>query len=177
MPDEVTGTGVPGAVVTLLDETGMELTRADVAPDGTFTAALPGDALHDGMTVRAVQTDAQSLPSEPSTAIGPYVFPVPTVASEDGSLDATLTDVDGDGVGEFPIFLSGIPGETVIVAVDSVFTGNEHRLEAEPIERVVRNVRAGTHVIGIRYIDPVTKRVGRLESYTFTVTDPTASAP
>jgi hypothetical protein len=99
-------------------------------------------------------------------------LPVPFVTTADGTLSTTLSDPDGDGIGDIPILLDGIPGQSVIVAVDGVFTGNMHVLTSEPIERTVRSISAGTHTIGIRYIDPVSQRVGRLETYTITVIPP-----
>jgi hypothetical protein len=177
VPEEISGTGVPGALVTLVDETGAELAATEVGPDGTFRTALPGDALRDGMLVSAVQTADEHLPSEPSNAVGPFTFPVPTVTSVDGTSEATLRNVDENGVGEIPILLSGIPGETVVVSVNSAPTGRQHLLQQQPLERVVSGIRAGTHVIAIRYIDPATERLGRVESYTITVVEPSEPAP
>lgn len=165
IPAPITGTGAAGAAVTLRDETGATLVTVTAGDDGRFAATLPGDLLRAGMTVHAVQTAPDLRPSEPSAAVGPFALPTPVVTATDGSLDAPLEDADFDGrADDLFLMLGGQPGRTVAVSVDGVWTGNLHVLSGRPLERVVYDIAAGDHVIGIRYVDPDTGREGRVAS-------------
>ena len=163
IPTPITGTGAPGATVALRDDSGTELVTVTVGADGRFSATIPGDLLRTGMTVRAVQTAAETRPSEPSAAVGPFLLPAPAVTASDGSLDARLEDADRDGLADdLYLQLSGEQGRTVAVSVDDVWTGNLHVLAGRPLLRVVYDMPPGAHVIGIRYVDPATGREGRI---------------
>jgi len=154
VPAPIGGTGVAGASVVLLDESRTTLARTTVDAGGRFSAAIPGDLLRQGMTVRAVQTAAGLQASAPSAPVGPFVLPVPTVTSSDGTLDARLEDLDLDfRADDLTLLLSGLRGQTVAVAIDGVWTGNLHTLTGAPLSRVVYNVSPGDHVLGIRYVD------------------------
>nr|WP_241741667.1 sigma-70 family RNA polymerase sigma factor [Microbacterium yannicii] len=170
VPSPISGTGVAGADVTLIDESGAILVRTTVDAGGRFSAMLPGDLLHAGMSVRAVQTAPGLRASEPSGAVGPFTLPVPTVTSTDGTLDARLDDLDLDfRADDLTLLLSGQRGETVAVSVDGAWTGNLHPLGAAPLRRVVYDVSPGDHVIGFRYVDPASGRQGRVSSVTLHV--------
>lgn len=173
VPAPVEGAGEPGAAVRLIDETGATLAEAVVGPDGRFAAALPGDLLRAGMTVRAVQTAPDLRPSEPSAAVGPFALPAPVVTAEDGTLDARLQDADSDGsADDLFLLLDGEPGRTVAVSIDGAWTGNLHQLTGTPLRRVVYDITAGDHVIGIRYVDPATGREGRVATFGLRVSAP-----
>lgn len=162
----IAGTGVAGASVTLLDETGAELAMTRVDPSGRFAATIPADRLREGMSVRAVQTVPGQKPSQPSAAIGPFALPTPALALPDGQLDGVLSDVDGDGqLDDLVVELNGLSGLWVEVAVDGEWTGNLHELAGEPLQRVVHDLAPGTHVLTARYIDPLTGREGRLVDF------------
>ncbi|WP_106815444.1 sigma-70 family RNA polymerase sigma factor [Microbacterium timonense] len=179
VPGPFTGSGIPGAVIALLDESDQTLAETTVDPDGTFAVLIPADLLRENMTVRAVQTAPDLLPSEPSAAVGPFPLPAPVITAEDGSLTGELENVDLQGpTGDLTVLLSGIPGQTVIVYVDGVSTGNHHVLADEPLARVVQDIAPGEHVIGVRYIDPATfvgpdsGPLGRLATFTVTAVLP-----
>ncbi len=175
VPAPLTGSGVAGASVTLLDETGTVIATATVGADGRFVAVIPGDALHDGMSVHAVQTAPDERPSTPSTAVGPFTFPVPSVTGDDGTFDVPLADADADGIADdLFLLIDGLPHRSVAVSVDGVWTGNLHTLLGHPLRRVVYDLAPGDHVIGIRYVDAATGREGRATTVTVHATSPTA---
>ncbi|MBW9095706.1 hypothetical protein JNB62_18660, partial [Microbacterium jejuense] len=170
VPAPVSGSGVAGADVVLLDESGTVLARTTADAAGRFSAAIPGDLLHEGMTVRAVQTAAGQEPSAPSAPVGPFAMPVPTVTSADGTLEARLENLDLDfQADDVTLLLSGLSGHTVAVSVDGTWTGNLHTLTGTPLRRAVYNVSPGDHVIGIRYVDPASGREGRVSYVTLHV--------
>ncbi|MDQ7877226.1 Ig-like domain-containing protein [Microbacterium sp. QXD-8] len=171
IPAPITGAGTPGASVALVDESGSELVTVTAGADGRFSATIPGDLLHTGMTVRAVQTVTAMRPSEPSAPVGPFLLPAPTVTAADGSLDARLEDADRDGLADdLYLQLSGEQGRTVAVSVDGAWTGNLHVLTGPPLLRVVYDMAPGAHAIGIRYVDPATGREGRVAHVTIDAT-------
>jgi hypothetical protein len=169
IPSSITGTGVAGAAVVLIDESDAPLSETTVASDGTFRADIPADLLRAGMTVRAVQTAPDELASVASAPVGPFTAPAPVITTEAGTLEGVLVDGDFDGIADdLRILLDGLRGATVTVSVDGVATGNRHVLSGDPLLRVVRNTTPGTHVIGIRYLDPASGRMGRLAEFTVT---------
>ena len=171
VPAAITGTGTPGASVALIDETGSTLATTAVAADGRFSAVIPGDLLRVGLTVRAVQTASGAEASAPSSTIGPFTLPAPTVTASNGALDAPLQDADFDGrADDLYLLLDGRRGQTVEVSVDGVWTGNLHALTGTPLLRVVHDLAPGEHVIGLRYVDPASGREGRLATVTLRAT-------
>lgn len=171
VPTAITGSGTPGSSVALIDETGATLATTAVGTDGRFSAVVPGDLLHVGLTVRAVQTAPGAEPSAPSPAIGPFTLPVPTVTASNGSLDAPLQDADFDGrADDLYLLLDGRRAQTVEVSVDGAWTGNLHVLTGTPLLRVVHDLAPGEHVIGLRYVDPASGREGRLATVTIRAT-------
>jgi hypothetical protein len=167
IPAPITGRGSAGASVALIDDAGSTLVTAIVGDNGRFSAAIPGDMLRAGMTVRAVQTEHGEAPSAPSEAVGPFTVPVPTVTASDRSLIATLRDADSDGdAADLYLLLDGHPGKTVAVSFDGVWTGNLHLLTGTPLVRVVYDTTPGAHVVGFRYVDPATGREGRVATVT-----------
>jgi RNA polymerase sigma factor (sigma-70 family) len=171
VPAPITGAGAAGATVTLHDDAGAALVTVTAGADGRFSAIVPGDLLRAGMTVRAVQTAPGGRTSEASAPVGPFALPVPVVTASDGSLDARLEDGDFDGrADDLFLVLSGQHGHTVAVSVDGVWTGNLHVLTGVPLRRVVYDVAAGEHVIGVRYVDRVTGGEGRIARVTIRAT-------
>ena len=115
------------------------------------------------------------VPSEPSAATGRFTLPAPSVTSVDGTLQAYLEDADADGAADdLAILLDGTAGLQVVVSVDGSPTGRTHLLTGTPLERVVYDATPGDHVIGIRYVDPQTARLGRLATFTITALAPLA---
>lgn len=173
VPDPITGTGVPGATAVLNDELGTTLAETTVQPDGVFIADIPADLLREGMTVRAVQTAPGLLTSEPSAATGPFTLPAPSVTTAEGTAQTFLEDADGDGAADdLALFLDGQQGWLAVVSFDGTSTGNRHELTGTPLRRVVYNTAPGDHVVGVRYVDPETDRVGRLATFTITALAP-----
>lgn len=106
----ITGTGEPGATVTVTDGDGTTVCTATVQPDGTWSCT-PTTPLSDGdHTLTATQTDPAgntSPPSDPLTVTVDTSTPTLTVPS--GPVNAG-TDVPISGAGY-------TPGETVTVTI------------------------------------------------------------
>jgi VCBS repeat-containing protein len=98
---DVTGTGEPGAIVTITTPAGVVLGTGTVATDGSYTVTL-GIPQANGETIRATETDAAGNVSPPTLATAPDITPP---AAPVASLDATGTVVSG----------SGEPGATITV--------------------------------------------------------------
>jgi RNA polymerase sigma factor (sigma-70 family) len=174
VPAAITGTGVPGALIEVIDERSATLAETTVGEDGRFDVEIPADSLREGMTVHAVQTAPGLLASAASAPIGPFLAPAPTVTSDDGTLEAQLVDADFDGAADDVfLLLDGLPGETAVVSVDGTPTGNRHVFEDTPLRRVVYDLTPGEHVIGIRYVDPATGLLGRRADTTILAIAPT----
>jgi hypothetical protein len=162
-------------VVEVIDERGARLTEVTAGEDGRFRAEIPADSLRTGMTLHAVQTAPDMLPSAASAPIGPFLAPAPTVTSDDGTREARLVDADFDGAADdLFLLLDGLAGETAVVSVDGAPTGNRHVFEDQPLRRVVYDMAPGEHVIGIRYLDPATGLLGRRADVTILATAPAA---
>lgn len=175
VPAAITGTGVAGAVVEMIDERGARLAEATVGEDGRFRVEIPADSLRAGMTLHAVQTAPGSLPSAASAPIGPFLAPAPTVTSDDGTLQAQLVDADLDGAADdLFLLLDGLAGQTAVVSLDGTPTGSRHVFEDAPLRRVVYDMTPGEHVISIRYLDPATGLLGRRADTTILAIAPTA---
>ncbi|MBL7471118.1 Ig-like domain-containing protein, partial [Escherichia coli] len=69
-----TGTGEPGATVTITNAAGTTIGTATVAPGGTYTATLATPQLN-GETLTALQTDPAGNHSPSVTAIAPDTTP------------------------------------------------------------------------------------------------------
>lgn len=170
----VHGKGMPGAEIVLSDDLGTELARALAAPDGAFTAAIPGGLIRQGMTITAVQTAQGRAVSPASAPIGPVTFVTPGVVAS-GPVPGLLVDADEDGlVDDVWLELSGEPGASLVVDIDGVPTGRTHVLEAGPLLRYARDLLPGTHTFTVRYLDPETGAVGLPAGITIDVIAPAA---
>ncbi|MBN8813267.1 Ig-like domain-containing protein, partial [Sphingomonas sp.] len=96
-----TGTGEPGATVTVTSASGAVLGTGPVAADGHFSITLATPQANGG-TVSATQADAAGNVSPPGTANAPDITPPAIPAA---TLDATGAVVSG----------TGEPGATVVV--------------------------------------------------------------
>jgi VCBS repeat-containing protein len=96
-----TGTGEPGATVTVTSASGAVLGTGPVAADGHFSITLTTPQANGG-TVSATQADAAGNVSPPGTANAPDITPP---AAPVATLDATGAVVSG----------TGEPGATVVV--------------------------------------------------------------
>ncbi|MDR0285690.1 MAG: Ig-like domain-containing protein, partial [Propionibacteriaceae bacterium] len=87
----VTGTGEPGAVVTVTSGNSWTLCAATVAADGTWSCTVPaGAALADGpATLVVAQTDAAGNPS-PTTTVTTTVDTTPPAAPVVNTADVTV---------------------------------------------------------------------------------------
>lgn len=116
----VTGTGEPGATVTITDPAGVAIGTALVDAGGTYTAQL-NTAQVNGETLTATQADAAGNVSGIATTIAPdFTAPAPVDAAING--DGTLVS----GTGEVGALIAVVDGAgttvgTAIVAADGSF--------------------------------------------------------
>ena len=117
----VTGTGEPGAAVTITNAAGTVVGTATVAADGAFVAPLtPAQA--NGGTLSVVQTDPAGNASGAATVDAPDITPPaePVVAiSGDGTL---LTGTGEPGATLSILGETGAPVGTVVVGADGNFS-------------------------------------------------------
>ncbi len=142
---DVTGTGVPGATVTLTPATGSPVT-ATVQPDGTWSAALPLSATGPVTARQAfgpVQSGPASAPLPP-----PAATPVPVVVSVTGP-DATGWDIIGTGEPGATITITDQDGTDVTATVqpDGTWSAALPLTTAGPVDV--------TQTIGASTSDPV----------------------
>lgn len=142
---EISGTGEPGALVTLRDDAGSVLGTAGVASDGRWRLALP-DPGRNGATLTATQTDAAGNVSPASAATAPLVFERPTIG-----VDSPVPS-DG-GSTEVEVAISGAVGAFVEVAVDGVSTGAPVALAGGSIVVDIPDLADGERRITVRYRD------------------------
>ncbi|MEG3163993.1 Ig-like domain-containing protein [Sphingomonas sp. PB2P19] len=114
----VSGTGEPGATVTVRDNSGLPIVSGPVGPDGSYTVPLPaGEA--DGGTISVTQTDAAGNTSPTTTVATPdlvapdaptaVVDPAGSAVSGTGEPGATVTvrDAAGQPIGTAPVGADG----------------------------------------------------------------------
>ncbi|AWX95914.1 hypothetical protein BKM67_07600 [Streptococcus suis] len=100
----VTGTGTPGATVTVTFPDGSA-TTVPVKTDGTWKVSAPDDLAKDDK-ITAIQTETGKKPSEPATVI------VTEAPVKDTSSTPTINPVDTD---DTTVTGTGTPGATVTV--------------------------------------------------------------
>lgn len=117
----VSGTGEPGATVTVTDPNGTPVGTAVVASDGRYTATL-SPAQTDGEILTVIQSDAAGNPSPPVSASAPDLTapPAPTaIVSPDG------TTVTGNGEAGATVAIAGPAGTplgTAVVGADGSYS-------------------------------------------------------
>jgi len=116
----VTGTGEPGATVTITDRTGAAIGTALVDAGGTYTAQL-STAQVNGETLTATQADAAGNVSGIATTIAPdFTAPAPVDAAING--DGTLVSGTGEAGARIAVVdAAGTTVGTAIVAADGSF--------------------------------------------------------
>lgn len=147
---EITGTGEPGATVTVTDGD-TELGTATVGEDGTWSLT-PEEPLQDGEhTIVATQEDAAGNVSDPSSEVS---FTVDTQAPDPPTIESPA---DGSTIGnDTPVVEgTGEPGATVDVSVDGESVG-EATVDGDgnwslPLDEPLSD---GDHVIEAVQTDP-----------------------
>ncbi|MCP2251829.1 Ig-like domain (group 3) [Prauserella aidingensis] len=168
---EITGTGEPGATVTVWED-GTAIGTATVDGNGAWRPT-PDSPLGDGQhTITATQEDGQGNMSPESNSV---IFTVdtmvepPTIATPDA--DSLINDRTPEISG------TGEPGATVQVSVDGqvigeVVVGDDDTWSITPTEPLGE----GEHLIEAVQTDAADNTSGPAES-TVTVTSPTPAAP
>ncbi|WP_404430777.1 sigma-70 family RNA polymerase sigma factor [Microbacterium lacus] len=171
VPPLLEGTGTPGASVSILDENDVVLLTTAVSPEGSFIADVSGDLLHQGMTVRARQTVSNTIEPQFTEPVGPFVFPVPSIAGSGPAGILTAVDADGDGeTDDVSILIDAIAGTQVVVSWDSGTNIHFLHLPAQPDDDTpipnepehfqVTDIPLGSHTVVLRYADAITGRLG-----------------
>lgn len=163
VPEILTGIGVPGAAVTLSDESGLPLVATTVAADGTFHADVSGAALRQGMSIRAVHAVADSVTL--TRTLGPLTFAVPALTTAD--TDAALESVSDDDPPyegeqcprEVRMRVTGAAGAWVAVTVGDSDARLVQLVDGVYEEILTVEYRA-RHLITLQYVDPQTGRGG-----------------
>jgi VCBS repeat-containing protein len=116
----VTGTGEPGATVTITDPAGIAIGTTLVDAGGTYTAQL-STAQVNGETLTATQADAAGNVSGIATTIAPdFTAPAPVDAAING--DGTIVSGTGEvGARIAVVDAAGTTVGTAIVAADGSF--------------------------------------------------------
>lgn len=153
VPPPITGTGTPGAEVTVLDESGLMVARTLVDAAGRFSVQPDPDALHQGMWVQGRHADPAGQVTA-SDLVGPFTFDTPALAGEPGERTLQSSDSDYDGASDdLEIPLEGIAGAAVGVVLDGDRTTTV-TLDDGSGAAVFEDVRPGLHRVSIRYTDP-----------------------
>lgn len=154
VPDLLEGIGVPGAVVTAVDENGALLDTALVGDDGVFELDVSGEATHQGMTISVRQHDAETGVTQWMQDIGPVTFATPTIApaDQDACPEASLGAVSC-------LHLRAEP-DAWVELLDEQGRSRTIRLPADDGEGVVIRSGVDEPFVAARYIDPTSKRAG-----------------
>lgn len=161
----LTGSGEPGAILTVRDDAGTTLEATAVGADGRWSLALP-DPGRDGVRLTATQADAAGNISAASAPTGALMLARPSLAA-----DGSVPSDGGATVVDFTV--SGAAGTTVEVAVDGVATGARLTLSGGSAAGSTPALGDGTHTIAVRYREG--DRVGAWTTVTVTIAD--AAAP
>lgn len=163
---ELSGTGEPGAIVTVSATshgTSAVVAGADVAPDGTWRATPSGSATVWETLV--VTQERNGTTSEATNVPGPFTFLLPTI----------LAPTDGGSIPWAPsvtVRIDGRAGLTTEAFLDGRSTGNPHVMTGRPIDLVASGLGPGQHTLGLRYVDRATGAVGPVVTSTFTIDQP-----
>ena len=177
---EITGTGEPGAVITVTFPDGETKVETEVDEDGNWTVEVPDDVtLRPGDKIEVVQTEDDKYPSdpviveveqdpEPEKSESPEVDPVTegdkeitgtgTPGSEiivtfpDGSTETGIVDDDGNWTVEIPGDVTLEPGDEIkVVQVE------EGKGPSDPVVVEVGEKDADPEKSGKPAVNPVTE--------------------
>ncbi|WP_371862522.1 Ig-like domain-containing protein [Cellulomonas composti] len=150
---QLSGTGEPGAVVSLSDDEGSPAGTATVAPDGTWSlTAGDGGRTHD-VSYTATQrlgTGATSLSSDRTPA---YDFLVPRLLSPDGTTTVTPGAVSVQFTGDAGQWVRAYFGAVPLDPSNPEHRRSAHELEANPLTRSLGTLGAGAYEFGLRYVE------------------------
>lgn len=154
VPDLLQGTGIPGALITAVDENGAVRQATLVDEDGTFVLDVSGEATHQGMTLSVSQQDAATGVTEWAEDIGPLTFATPTIARADQ--DAC----PGVSLGAVSCLHLRAEPDAWVELLDEQGRSRTVWLPAAARDGIVIRSGADERFVAARYIDPTTKRAG-----------------
>jgi RNA polymerase sigma factor (sigma-70 family) len=159
VPPPITGTGMPGAAVEIVDEAGRVIATTVVDADGTFSVRPEVDLLHQGMSISMRHTSPTTGERTVTEPTGRTYFPVPGLAEDSDGL-IWRTDSDGDGRrDDLTLDVRGVAGSTASVSVDGGPASTVLLTGASTIVSFV-DIRPGLHRVTLSYVDPVTGALG-----------------
>lgn len=165
VPPLLTGTGDPGATVSVVDEEGTVLATGLVDADGTFTADVSGDLLRQGMSVSVVQVDGSGVTTH-SDPTPPLTFAVPELIQVRQGEPVPLVDGDGDGLVDDAelTFASAwnTAGTGISVSVDDGDAVLLARGEDATVGYII-DAEFGSHAVAFRYVDADGRQGLRIE--------------
>ncbi|WP_168217742.1 sigma-70 family RNA polymerase sigma factor [Occultella kanbiaonis] len=201
----LSGAGEPGATITILDDAGVTVATTVVTDDESWSAipepatdeeetwyratqTLPDAGADAGPAAAASRTlNEASDASTPTEPVGPYLFQAPVLGLEDGD-DIRYQPLlqCGDVLGGINLTVEGEYLQHVRFILDSEVRESEHPIEDDLGEgwgQVTRcwpeqgapELHAGTHTVGVQYIDPDTGAAGRVDQVTFNLVRATDS--
>ncbi|WP_311259019.1 sigma-70 family RNA polymerase sigma factor [Microbacterium sp. WCS2018Hpa-9] len=153
VPDLLQGTGIPGAIITVVDENGAVLHTAIVDEFGTFVLDISGEATHQGMTLSVSQQDAATGVTEWAEDIGPLTFATPTIARADQDV------CPGVSLGAVSCLHLRAEPDAWVELLDEQGRSRTVRLPADDGEAIIRS-GADERFVAARYIDPTMTRAG-----------------
>ncbi|MEV8175633.1 sigma-70 family RNA polymerase sigma factor [Microbacterium sp. NPDC079176] len=166
----VSGTGIPGSTVAVIDELGSVLAQATVDGDGEFTLSVAGGELRQGMTLTAQHT-SPSGDVDLSEPVGPLAFPVPVISGDQPRPHLERGDADADGEQDDALVtLEGIPGGWVQVAVDGVVVPHLIAIDEVTSDDYIPDIHLGFHLLTLRYVDAESGVTGPGADYAVVVT-------
>ncbi|MBW4096312.1 MAG: sigma-70 family RNA polymerase sigma factor [Acidobacteria bacterium] len=136
----LSGTGVAGALVYVLAG-GQEVAESTVDSAGMWSVTpevVPGP---DGTAQFTAYQTLNSLTSATTAPTAPIQLQTPTIIS--------LNTVQGVR----QITFEGPAGSLVEAVLDGKPTGNYHPMNGQPVTRDLPSLGAGTHMIGLRFVD------------------------
>jgi RNA polymerase sigma factor (sigma-70 family) len=166
----VSGTGIPGSTVAMLDELGTVLAEGLVDEHGAFELSVGGDQLRQGMTLMARHTSPTG-DVDLSEPMGPLAFPVPVISGGQSRIQLDRADADADGEQDDALVtLEGIPGGWVQVAVDGVVNPHLIAIDEVTSDDYIPDIHLGFHLLTLRYIDVESGLAGPGAEYAVVVT-------
>ncbi|QOR69736.1 sigma-70 family RNA polymerase sigma factor [Ruania alkalisoli] len=171
---ELTGSGVPGATVEVLDALGTVVAITTVGPDGTWSALPSGVPAGDGLTFSARQIDGEQE-SEPTSASAPVDFLAPEITSISAGDEVPLenTDVNNNGeIDDIIVTTVADSGWGIQFRRNGALATTVHEATGSPTNFISSPQYVGQSTLEIRYVDLDSGAEGAWYSVTFQVVDP-----
>ncbi|WP_404430795.1 sigma-70 family RNA polymerase sigma factor [Microbacterium lacus] len=155
VPPLLSGTGDPGATVSVVDELGTTLASTLVDAGGTFLVDISGDLLRQGMSVSLVQVAGAGVTTQ-SDPTPPLSFAAPELVQVRQAKPVPMVDADGDGVLDDAELRFANASASARTGVSVSIDGGEPLVLApseDPIVGYIIDAKLGSHTALLRYVD------------------------